>query len=47
MVGLSAETEKTTHSKAHNEILAIYAYIYNIISHKSYFVSLNISTASN
>ena len=45
MVGLSAETENTTQSKAHNEILAIYVYIFNIIPHNYYFVSFNISTA--
>ena len=39
------ETEATTWTNPHNEILAIYVYIYNIIPHMSYFVSLAISTA--
>ena len=38
-------TEGTTWSNPHNEIPAIYVYIYNIIPHKSYFVSPAISTA--
>ena len=45
MIDLFAEKENTTQSEAHSKILAIYDYIYNIIPHKSFFVSLNILAA--
>ena len=40
-----AETDGTKERKPHNEILASYVNIYNIIPHMSFFVSSGISTA--
>ena len=40
-----AETGGTKERKPHNEILAPYVNIFNIIPHMSFFVSSDISTA--